>query len=474
MGSFHFSGNGAGFGGGNNTSGFSGIGGFGGGNGSWGSGSGSPGGFNPYGRGAVPPQHPVGGGKRKTFLPALIVTVLYGFIWSFAGELLIHTFFNKIWNPLAVVIYVAAFLIPLILMLLLLSRVSGNMDITLRMWGGGKTVGLLIVCLLSTLMLTLILEFLYEIGGEIRNYSPTSYVFVIDDSGSMSVNDPDVMRAEAIDEIMRGETIPYSVYKFSEDAELVRAMEKYGAHEDFGFQSDGEATDILTSLYTVAQDLKDPGFSGGSSPKVLLLSDGESYDTYLSDVMKEFTDLNVSISTVGFGSADEGLMERIAQSTGGVFVKCNDLGKLSQDMHEAIITSSTRTLLTPRYNTRNNLLYLILRILFLTLIGGMIGLTKARGAVSESDMLRILLFTSVQGTVAALLCEILVNPAGRLARLLVNVLWACSVLTQAQQTMAVFPGGGYDPTYGLGQEKKKNGRTNSLGGGDWGGPGNTF
>ena len=448
----------------NGNGGFGQGGGFGGGgNGGFGQG----GGFGGGGGGGFG-SRPVSG-KAEKFIPALILTIIYGFLWHFLGEIIVRSLFNKIWNPLAVAVYVLAFTIPLLILLYILSSIAGNTSATLRRWGSGKAAGLLALCILGTFMAALLLEFIYELGGANWNYTPTSYVFVIDDSGSMYSNDPQTLRASAIGEIMKDEDIPYCVYKFSDDAVLISDLKSYTDGDSYDFNSDGEYTNILQALYTVAQEIKDPAFKGGDRPKVLLLSDGESDESALEEVMKEYTDQNVSVSTVGFGSVNRRFMKQIAEQTGGVFVNCDNLDALTEDMHEAIISSSSRTLLTPRFNVRNDILYLILRILFLTGIGAMIALCKARGAVSDTDYMRIIVFTSAQGLAAAVICELLVGSSEGLARLLVNILWAATIMTR-WVVESQFPAGPPRDPNGIGPNKPGGGNARQVGqGGSQGG-----
>ena len=473
-------GQGGGFGGGGGGS-FGQGGGFGGGGGgSFGQGGGfGGGGGGNFGQGG---GYGVGGGggfgsspvsgKAEKFIPALILTIIYGFLWHFLGEIIVRSLFNKIWNPLAVAVYVLAFTIPLLILLYILSSIAGNTSATLRRWGSGKAAGLLALCILGTFMAALLLEFIYELGGANWNYTPTSYVFVIDDSLSMRDNDSQTLRASAIGEIMKDEDIPYCVYKFSDDAVLISDLKTYSDGDSYDFNSDGEYTNILQALYTVAQEIKDPAFKGGDRPKVLLLSDGMSDESALEEVMKEYTDQNVSVSTVGFGSVNRKFMKQIAELTGGVFVNCSNLDALTEDMHEAIISSSSRTLLTPRYNVRNDILYLILRILFLTGIGAMIALCKARGAVSDTDYMRIIVFTSAQGLAAAVICELLVGSSEGLARLLVNILWAATIMTR-WVVESQFPAGPPRDPNGIGPNKPGGGNARQVGqGGSQGGTNN--
>ena len=165
----------------NGNGGFGQGGGFGGGGGG---GFGQGGGYGVGGGGGFG-SSPVSG-KAEKFIPALILTIIYGFLWHFLGEIIVRSLFNKIWNPLAVAVYVLAFTIPLLILLYILSSIAGNTSATLRRWGSGKAAGLLALCILGTFMAALLLEFIYELGGANWNYTPTSYVFVIDPPSARS------------------------------------------------------------------------------------------------------------------------------------------------------------------------------------------------------------------------------------------------------------------------------------------------
>ncbi len=395
---------------------------------------------------------------RKLFIPGFILTLVYGVIYYILGEIIVKSLFNNLWNPLAVAIYVVLFAILLIPILLLIARGSGNMQGGLG--GFFAMTGLLLVILF---MSTLLLEFLYELGGKVSTYTPTSYIFVIDDSASMSYNDFENERVSAIPEIMEGESIPYAVYKFSDDATLIRDMDMYQGADNLSFASDGIYTDVLNSLYTVSQGIKAGEIDGGQRPKILLLSDGDSYADGLEDVLKEFNDLGISVSTVGFGDANDTLMTDIAEGTGGVYIKCTDLNALKDDIERSISSFSTRTLLTPRRRVKWDALYMILRILFLTIIGVIISFIKRNGAFDSPNANLLLIISASQGLVAAILCEFIVRSRGGLARLLLVLLWAFMTLG-IEEYQSVF---GNSPIGGGNNYENKpniNGTPHTLGG----------
>lgn len=363
---------------------------------------------------------------RKPYIPSLVLTLVYGVIYYFLGELIVKNLFDAIWNPLAVAVYMVAFAVPLILILLLIARGSGKLFGEI---GGYFAISAIMLVILFAV--TLLLEFLYELEGVLITNKPTSYVFVIDDSSSMYSADPHNERVSAIFEIMKDEDIPYAVYRFTDEAELIRGMDVYKGDEILKFKSGGE-TDVLQSLNMVISDLESGRLNGGSKPRVLLLSDGDSAGSKLDEVSEKYNDLRISISAVGFGDVDDSLLVSITSGTGGVYIRSDDLRKLRNDMKKSINLVSERTLLTPRRKVRGNVLYMILRILFLTIIGVIIGLIKKNGAFGTEDTKPILLSSSVQGFIAAILCEFLVDVKAGVARMAVVILWAIMIVREEE------------------------------------------
>lgn len=47
----------------------------------------------------------------------------------------------------------------------------------------------------------MLLEYLYELNPKQKIIEPTSYIFVIDESGSMSGNDPEGLRYDAVSDL---------------------------------------------------------------------------------------------------------------------------------------------------------------------------------------------------------------------------------------------------------------------------------
>ena len=130
--------------------------------------------------------------------------------------------------------------------------------------------------LLAVFIVTVFLEYLYEINPKTKEIEATSYIFVIDESASMSSNDPNGLRYNAISEIMNSpeNTLPYMVYAFSSESRILRDMGYLTSNEEeIPINCDG-ATSIRETTLRILQDYKDKKWSGGKNPKIIFLTDG--------------------------------------------------------------------------------------------------------------------------------------------------------------------------------------------------------
>lgn len=120
-------------------------------------------------------------------------------------------------------------------------------------------------------ILATLLEFLYELSPEHKEIEASSYVFILDESGSMNSNDPSGLRYKAISEIMREERndLPYMVYTFSDNARIVRNMGPLETdYNEIPVTSDG-GTSIFGTVIQVLNDYKDEVWNGGPTPKII-------------------------------------------------------------------------------------------------------------------------------------------------------------------------------------------------------------
>lgn len=341
------------------------------------------------------------------------------------------------WQPLGIAIYFLVFAIIMVIGMFILAVFRGDFNKLLD--AGINPIKDNFISIITLVLIffvsTLFLEFLYEIG-KTQVDEPSSYVFLIDDSGSMSSNDPNCERATAIKKIMEKQTtnFPYSVYKFTEKSEKLKDMSPYNSADQYTFASDG-GTDIINSTNEVLDELISNN-SGGSSPRIMLVSDGSSSSVGLNNIISKCNDNGISISCISFGNFfDNKLLSKIAAKTGGVYVDVDNVDDLYEEMQTAITSSATRNLISERFVLKLNWLYAILRILFLfvmALIWSLIkniSYCKTKGTnVSKSNSYEnVISFTIICSIISILVMEfaveLLMLPEN-IARLILSILWS--------------------------------------------------
>jgi hypothetical protein len=230
-------------------------------------------------------------------------------------------------------------------------------------------------------------------------------------------NDPNCERYNAVNALMNTlppET-PYAVYMFATYAECARPMAPYSQGS---FTADltladsvGGGTAIREGLERIWADHQSGSFSsGGVYPRVILLSDGNSGDMRglkSNSILRQFRDAGISISTVGLGNADTGLMQRIAKSTGGSCVSISSAQELAQGFTTAATTTSTRDLFSQRDIVSSEFLYAVLRVLFLTILGAFIGVMKSAALAREDSIWLVIIVGAIGAFVGGLCAELM-------------------------------------------------------------------
>ena len=293
--------------------------------------------------------------------------------------------------------------------------------------------GVILVAVLAGLF-----QWLYGLGSGRSAAESTSYVFIIDDSGSTENSDPEGKRYQAIPEVLSGmpDAFPYAVYSFSDEVYELRAMAPRSEGPSSFEPMNLGGTAIKTTLDAIIYAYETGGWSGGDTPRVIFMSDGYATDIGplyggLNEVLREYVKNGISISTVGLGAVDEGLMSKIAKSTGGVFVDVDDASQLSAAMSSAASSYSARDLLSTRYTTRLSFLYGLMRVVFLAILGTLIGAVAWIASGSESSMSLTLVSSGVKSLVGALVMELFSSLSGLSDRLLWLVLWVLIAATLA-------------------------------------------
>lgn len=341
---------------------------------------------------------------NMTMIPVSIVT---GIVAWFLCNMLYSTMVDQVPRSLVIgsifAILYALLLIVVVIVAMLQHEYQGHPVILLL----ALLPGTLAVLALSTLF-----QFIYGLNLKPQVTDPTSYVFIIDDSGSTSDTDPAQLRYKAVEDVLAGEdtAMPYMIYSFSDSTAIAREM---------GPATDGEmpltgvssgGTSIRGALETVISDYRNGVWNGGDVPKIVLLTDGYATDIDLfhsvKDVLDEYVDEGISVSTIGLGDADENLMTEIAETTGGVYIAVSDAAELSGAMTTAARTSSSRDLVTTRHMRKLNFLYGFLRALFITLIGTLMGFLIALAYGNQDSYVVSTAASAVLSLIGALIMEL--------------------------------------------------------------------
>lgn len=322
------------------------------------------------------------------------------------------------------------------------SVITGSLDENSSLYEGiqGQAVRFLLG-FFAVFLISMVLEFLYEVNPHIKAIEPSSYVFVIDESGSMNSNDPTGLRYEAIREIMQAEYhgFPYMVYAFSNDTKILRDMRPSDDDYELPVSSDG-GTAIRGAILQILNDYKNGVWDGGVNPKIIFLTDGAATDLSggflwfkgnmpeFNAALEEYHDLGINISTVGLGSVDREIMVKMAETTGGVFVNIQNASDLASAMKTAAITYSDRDLLSIRYMRHMDWFYAVLRIVFLSIIGTVIGVLIIFAYVEDHSSLLIIVSSIVCSVMGSIMFEFGLR-IGAFQSLLWSILWVLFSLT---------------------------------------------
>lgn len=373
--------------------------------------------------------------KERFSFNMLLGSLAAGCVYAVLGEILYAALHGLLPGPAVILCYfvgMGLFLVLVVGMIgkALYARTSGKAEV--------KKIALtvLIIFLAAGLF-----EFLYELEFRHQQEDVTSYTFVLDNSGSMESSDPEQKRIDAVFTTLehKGEDFPFAVYSFSDICTNIRRMAPISEGVSLPAQTAYGGTAIRGTLEQVWRDIESGVFDPGENGKILLLSDGAATDMLIfgrarmSGLLKKYAKRGIEISTVGLGNADSGLMQFIANKTGGVFIAVDDVGDLETAMQDAMKNRSSRDLLSYRGYCTPDVLYAIMRIVFIAILGTLIGLNKAYICERFLDT-KPVFFGSLTGSVTAgIVLELGMNVCGFspfLMRALMCVLIAFTLLRE--------------------------------------------
>ncbi len=241
----------------------------------------------------------------------------------------------------------------------------------------------------------------------------TAYVFVIDDSGSMQRNDENLMRYEAVNELLDSceDDFPYVVYSFSDKITLSGVGK--ASERSVEFDTYGGMTNIRGALETVLNDYNNATWDGGTNPRFVLLTDGYATDVkYYSDldtVLGGYAKKGLTVSCVGMSEADQSLLEYISDATGGVTVNAENVDELASAMTTAAKSIPARDLFSYRRGVKLDYVYAIIRVLAITILGTLIGILTAICYGVSDYAKNIIIIGACKSLVAGLVLELGIN-----------------------------------------------------------------
>lgn len=353
----------------------------------------------------------------KLNLKLLIASLIAG-ILALVAEMFIYSGLeNVVSRPVLIAIMLTVLALFVVATLFVMSVCFGDsQEDFFFLDGKGPILIGLVVALVVLFFAGMGLEAIYD-SDKVTFATPTSYIFVLDESGSMFGNDADGLRYTAVNTMMQtvADSTPYAVYVFADSTACAREMAPFsqGSYvvDEAIINSVGGGTAIAAALKTVLDDYYAGKFAtGGSAIRVILLSDGSSFDIVSdsdTDFLQEYRSNGICISTVGLGYDDPSTMKRIAKKTGGSYIHIDNAQELSQGFNYAATTSADRDLFSERNIVSNELLYGVLRVLFLTLLGAIIVVMKAAAVGSPDSHWLIMIAGWIGAFVGALLVEIL-------------------------------------------------------------------
>ena len=298
----------------------------------------------------------------------------------------------------------------------------------------GKALGsVLIFSFLLSLGAGALFQFLYGLGDDIHTEPTDNYIIVIDNSGSMQVNDPTFERYSALKELFLlmqpHQTI--GVYVFTDTFAEVFPSQNITPEsidqfdETFGpYMVSGGGTDLMRPLADIAR--KQLAYPLPGKTAVIVISDGECLVD--NDVLRQCVDAGLIVHTVGVSHVNLQSLTRIARATGGVYQSVSEISELVDVLQGMPNFQFARMLVGYRGGPLAfSGFYAFLRVLFLFSLGLIVRVIQF--FIIDMDQRRV--SRLVQGAIFVLigsvLVEVMIQNFGisePIIRLIMNLLFA--------------------------------------------------
>lgn len=369
----------------------------------------------------------------------LLISLFAGLVVGFLLDMVIE-WKNEFGSDriLGVTVYLAAFAL-LVGIVILIKSVQTDAFANMS-----KIMVLVLAAFIAFTAFSALFEYIYEIEPKAEDTAKFTkggrYVFAIDNSGSMNWNDPSNQRFDSLETIVHsfGNTKNFGVYVFTEDTVCVT---EFGSKKATSYKfpekyrvSDGE-NDVLKAINTIISDVDD-----GKPLEIIVLADGDpySYEFTYEEIVKLCKKKKVAVSSVGFGNIEGSFLQDIADETGGTYYLTDNVEGVSEGLEFVTGISNgkiNRDLLSRRLDhTENKFLYALMRVAFLTVLGGLWTIIKLLLIGEKKFTKKAAVISILLCFLGALIMEVYFGIGGDgepLARILLCVLWACTLIPEA-------------------------------------------
>lgn len=344
-----------------------------------------------------------------SLLAAVLIYVIHAGLFAITPD-------NHFMMPLYMGLFFAALLAAVCVTVLVVGglRHSFRTDVITGKPTKNRVAGYMAIGAVVTALFSFGAEFLYECNFRVVQDTPDAgtYIFLIDDSGTMYSNDPDLLRYKAIRGILHDKpgTTRYAVYSFSGNSRCVVPMRTV----EEGFQEypapDYGMTNMKAGLENVIDDLEKGVWTSNGSTSLVLITDGVPSDfssmADVKDILDSCVANQITLGIVGVIGSHNRLMEQMATYTGGSFVDIRNIGQI----HEAIrqvsgISGFTRDLLSVRDQVAVDWLYALIRILAIGIIGTLIAVCAAICYGNSREVNFIICANGIKSLLAGVLLE---------------------------------------------------------------------
>jgi len=351
---------------------------------------------------------------------SLIISIVAAVLWFFIGEILLG---DAKLQGFPRLVYVPAYFAGLAVFqicALLISRAVGKYGKSSE-----KDNIYTLFTVIAIILVAALGEFCYEqdITIQSQQTGATGYIFVVDDSGSMSWNDPQSVRDDAIMDVMGNlhGNANFCVYLFGNDCKLVQDVIPVSQAADIelpinqGLVGGGTYYDI--ALNKVLNDLKNGVIDLGAAPMMFFVSDGESSDN-VSSILNEYKSLGVQINTIFLedpsrpSQSNLDMIKYIAEATDGEFNYVSGAASLSVTMSNVISSRGTdkRDLLHNRVTNPIDGVFIAERLVILLIIGFLFFLIKVQQTRGGGDIgIGLIIATVLVVLVGSLAIEVGMN-----------------------------------------------------------------